>query len=94
MIPRKPVRHLQGTGWQVLDDAPAEWITCESQEDAELISQYGPLCCNVFDGIAAGPDVTMRLEAMADAVVRNIGHGVAERFIRQALKRARAAERG
>ena len=76
-------------GWQVLGEAPTTWIPCESKEDTELIAGFEALCCEVFDGRASGEDVAAVLDAMAEAVVRNIGHGTSERFIRHAAKRAR-----
>ena len=86
---RKPIRHVEGRGWEVLDDAPAAWITCLSLEDAELIAEYETLCEQVFDRQAGGEEVGSRLEAMAEAIVRNIGHGTAERYVRLASTRAR-----
>ena len=65
------------------------WIPCESKEDAELIARFEVLCCNVYDGRVSGEDIAAVLDSMAEAVVRNIGHGTSERFIRHAAKRAR-----
>ena len=89
MNERKPIRHVEGRGWEVLDDAPTAWIACSSFEDAELIAEYESLCAKVFDGRARGEEVGSRLDAMADAIVRNIGHGTAERYVRYATIRAR-----
>ena len=89
MTTRWPIRHVQNQGWQVLGEAPMAWISCESKEDAELIAGFEALCCDVYDGRASGEDIAAMLDAMAAAVLRNIGHGTSVRFIRHAAKRAR-----
>jgi hypothetical protein len=90
MSPRKPIRRLADQGWQVLDNEPYGWITCGSQKDAELIAEYESLCLSVFNGQAGGEEVADRLDAMAEALVRNVGRGTSERFCRHAVARARA----
>ena len=91
MTRRKPLRHVQGRGWEVLIDAPFWWILCGSQEEAEQIAGYEALCRDVFAGVAHGEEVAARLEAMAAVVVKYIGPGTAERYIRHAIIRAKNA---
>lgn len=89
MPTRKPVRHLNDEGWQVLHDPPHTWVDCQSREDAELIAEAESLCKDVFDGRASGEEVANRLDAMALAVTKNIGGGMLLRYVQHAEKGVR-----
>lgn len=86
---RKPVRYIEGEGWQVFYDLQSEWINCDSEEDAVLIAEAESLCDEVLAGRKGGEAVTIRLDAMAEAVNRKIGRGILVRYIQHAARRTR-----
>ena len=88
----RPFRHVEGEGWQVLGDGSPTWIQCKSQQDAELLASFEPLCHDVFGGRTSGEEVAARLDAMAAAFLRNLGQGLGYRFILQAANKARGIE--
>jgi hypothetical protein len=83
------VRYLEGSGWQVLIEAPYQWHTCRSEQDAYFIAS-GVLAANAVNaGVIGGSEVADELDAVATVAVVALGHAGAQLIIKAAA-RARA----
>ena len=83
------VRYLEGSGWQVLIEAPYQWHTCRSEQDAFFIAS-GIVTANAVNaGDIRGSEVAGELDAVVTVAVRALGQAGAQLII-DAAKRARA----
>jgi hypothetical protein len=78
------VRHLQGVGWQVLEESSAQWYTCRKEQDACFIASGLRTLDAVARGVLFHKEVAEELEAVAAVVSRVLGPQAAERMMQAA----------
>jgi hypothetical protein len=83
-----PVRHLEGTGWQVLLDRGDRWLTCHEESDARTIAQAAVLEYEALNTNRSGEDSAAELDLVSTALARyHIGFG--SRFFHRQAQLAR-----